>query len=94
MQNAEATKNPLQIRKAVIAWGKIFWADEQIASLDRLMKKFDSAELKKLLQDIDAAIYSNNQTPINVAGLLEKLAILRKKPHKNDEKLLDTLYPS
>lgn len=94
LREAIATKDPIQIRKSIITWGKIFWADEQIESLEKVMKKFDSTELKKLFNDVDAAIYSNNQTPIAFAELLEKLTILRKAPKKNDEKLLETLYPS
>ena len=82
----------LKIRKAIIDWGKIFWKDEQLSTLDGLAKKFNSKELKVFFDELDAAIFGSkpNPTTDNLLALLENL---RKTTKKGENEILDRLYP-
>lgn len=87
-------KNIKKIRHAIISWGKLFWADEQISTLDALARKFNSVELKALFDEIDAAIYGNKPAPTSTDKLFGLLAQLRKTTHEGNKELLGRLYPN
>jgi hypothetical protein len=88
-----ATSDLIKIRQAMINWGKLFWNDEQLSTLDTLAKKFNSHELKAVCDDIDAAIFGGKPTPVTTEKLLELLANLRKLTQSTAKEPLDKLYP-
>ena len=54
------SKNPRDVRKAIIQWGQACFPDSGITTLDSLAKRSNDPGLKELLAKLDAALYADN----------------------------------
>lgn len=93
LREALATTDLVKIRRAIINWGKLFWNDEQLSTLDTLARKFNSQEFKAVCDDIDAAIFGHKPAPVVMDKLPGLLANLRKVTRVTTKEPLDKLYP-
>ena len=81
------------LRRTLLNWGKIFWQDPQLASLEQLGQKFASSELLHELQLIDSSIYGRTREQPDLEQLKQLLANLRQATQHKEQETLKKLYP-
>ena len=81
------------LRRTLLEWGKIFWQDPQLASLEQLGQKFASSELLHELQLIDSSIYGRTREQPDLEQLKQLLANLRQATQHKEQETLKKLYP-
>lgn len=84
---------PEKLREVLLHWGRIFWQDAQLNSLDRLGRQFGSAELIEHLKQLDRCIYSQKHSELDLDALKQLLASLRQATQHKQEQTLKALYP-
>jgi len=86
-------KDPARIRLALIAWGRQFFRDANLITLDDLISRTGSNELQDSCMRIQAAVYGNYEatqsaTEIELAEdmtqLMSTIAVLRKQRRHTD----------
>lgn len=84
-----------QTRQAMINWGRSFWPEENIHSLDDIRLHCQHPALSSILQQLDGQLYGsdNSDSSWNGANLLAEVKLLREKYNKENSEPSAGLKP-
>lgn len=71
LKSACEKQNPVAIRATVLDWGKLFYQDSNIISLQDLIQKTSSDEFKQQLNELDRQLYNTDSHSWNADKLME-----------------------
>ena len=96
LKRALGDNNLPQLRKSILDWGRIYWQDKTLSSLQSLAERAHTPELSKLLQQLDSAIFSSQNTTLDSDTLLQLLVNIRRRKYKKTAagEQLQPLYKS
>ena len=99
LEKSCSDKDPARIRLALIAWGRQFFQDANLITLDDLVRRTGSSELQDSCTQIQAAVYGKHEgtqsaaeatLAEDTAQLLSTIATIRKQrlhSHEHQRKL-------
>jgi hypothetical protein len=103
MQRTLTKGNPLDARRAILAWAGLHWTQDRITRLEQIAERSTDPELKASLADLDAQLYRDTtnssqerSAAIDYDALKRRLETLREASNTELPRstgALDALYP-
>ena len=88
--------NVNEVKLALITWCQSLFNEQHLSTVERCLTKLGSSELRALLQQMDAAVYSPDKSNVPFSEILRECQKLRKQRLKQSRKndSLPGLYPT